>query len=145
MNKTKHPGGRPRKYQTAEELQIAIDAYFKKCDKTIITIQHAHSKGITRVETPTPYTMAGLAYALEIDRRTLINYKNTDEFFPLIMRARDKIEQDNVTKGLAGVYESRINTLNLASNYGYATKNETDISGSLSIEDKLAALRGDKG
>jgi len=25
----KHPGGRPRKYQTVEQLQAAIDCYFE--------------------------------------------------------------------------------------------------------------------
>ena len=28
-----HPGGRPRKYKSSEEMQIAIDDYFATCDK----------------------------------------------------------------------------------------------------------------
>ena len=27
-SKPKHPGGRPRKYDTPEQMQVAIDAYF---------------------------------------------------------------------------------------------------------------------
>jgi len=145
MNKTKHPGGRPLKYQTVEELQTAVDNYFTECDNKIIVKQHAHSKGITEVKTPTPYTIAGLARALEVDRDTINNYSKRDEYFGVITGARDKIQESNITLALAGCHDSKIAALNLASNYGYATKSETDVSGSLSIEDKLAALRGDKG
>lgn len=47
-------------------MQKVIDEYFKTCDE----------KG-------EPYTITGLALALELDRRSLVNYSKDDEFFPL--------------------------------------------------------------
>lgn len=138
--------GRPPKWSDPDALQFAVDAYFDKCDAKIIRVQHAHSKGITVVETPTPYTMAGLAYHLGIARETLNNYQTqmlTDanlsegdkmRFRDIIMHARKRIEEDNITKGMAGVYEPKINALNLASNYGYSTKAETEHKGTLTVQ-----------
>ena len=49
--------GRPLKYKTAEELDKAIEQYYADCQKQM-----------------RPYTMSGLAVALGIDRKTLLNY-----------------------------------------------------------------------
>ena len=129
-----HPGGRPLKYQTAEELQAAVDNYFAECDNRIIVKQHAHSKGITKVETPTPYTIAGLARALGVDRDTINNYSKRDEYFGIITGARDKIQESNLTLGLLGCHDSKLAALNLASNYGYSTKSEVNQSGTMTIQ-----------
>lgn len=79
----KHAGGRPRKWQTVEELQAGIDKYFEA----------QHGK---------PLTMAGLARALDCDRHTLLNYSNENsdrpefasaEFVAAIKRARRRVEE----------------------------------------------------
>ena len=57
----KHPGGRPPKYETVEELEKIIYEYFDECKKE-----------------KRPYTMSGLAYALGVDRRTLLNYSKDE-------------------------------------------------------------------
>jgi len=124
-----HPGGRPLKYKTPEALQAAVDNYFTECDNRIVVKQHAHSKGITEVKTPTPYTIAGLARALNVDRDTINNYSKRDEFFGIISHARDKIQESNLTLGLLGCHDSKLAALNLASNYGYSTKESIEHSG----------------
>ena len=126
--------GRPRIFESVEQMQVAIDAYFKRCDETIIKKQHVTGKGVTIVETPTPYTMAGLARALNMDRKTLNNYAHRDEFFPAITRARDRIHEQNVTHAMVGCHDSRIAALNLAANYGYSTKHDIQGSGTLMVE-----------
>lgn len=73
------PAGRPYgtfKYDNLDDLQQGIDDYFAECD--------AKNR---------PYTMAGLAYALNISRQTLLNYKNTDNYFDAVSRARARCEQ----------------------------------------------------
>lgn len=103
-NEEKNLGGRPVKF-TREELQNVIDNYFSDCD--------------TRKR---PYTFAGLAYAIKVDRQTLYNYKENEHvFFDIIKDARDRIklflEELLVQEGKAG-------QIFLAKNYGYTDKME---------------------
>ena len=71
----KHPGGRPAKYTSAEDMQRDIDKYYRDCEKR-----------------NAPLTMAGLAVALDMDRITLASYSNKDQFLNTIKKARQKIE-----------------------------------------------------
>lgn len=104
--KKKHAGGRPRLFSTPEELQKRIDEYFDSCR-----------------DSRKPFTIAGLAYWLEMDRKSIYNYEKDDEFFPTIRRARDKIlatlEEMITIDGRAG-------QIFLAKNYGYTDKIETE-------------------
>lgn len=68
---------RPRKY-TAEELQEKIDQYFKEEEEP---------------------TMGGLAVHLKMSRAALIYYKEGDEFFNILKKAREKVES---------IYEKRL-------------------------------------
>jgi hypothetical protein len=78
--KAKHAGGRPPKFTEPAPMAELIDAYF------------ASLKG--RGDKPDrPPTMAGLALALGfLDRRSLTDYSERDEFFPLVKKARLRIE-----------------------------------------------------
>jgi transcriptional regulator with XRE-family HTH domain len=119
--------GRPLEYKSQEELESKVDEYFNQCDKNIIKKQHVTGKGITIVETPEPYTVAGLADHLGVTRETLCEWqKNNDKpFSDTITRAKQKIERYNITYSMAGCYDSRIAALNLSSNFGYSDKKET--------------------
>jgi hypothetical protein len=73
------PAGRPfgtLKYDNLADLEKGIDDYFEDCKQ----------RGA-------PYTMSGLAYALNIDRKTLLNYSKKENYFPTISRARARCEQ----------------------------------------------------
>lgn len=115
----KHPGGRPPKYKTKEELQKKIEEYFSQCDRD-------HD----------PYTVTGLAMALDVDRKTLLNYSDKEEFFHTIKRAKLKVENylekrlinDNSTSGII---------FNLKNNYDWKDKQEIEHSGKLKLEDVL--------
>jgi len=67
--------GRPLKFETPEILDEKIQSYFKECDDKEI-----------------PYTITGLAMALDTDRITLINYEEKPEFINTVKRAKTKIE-----------------------------------------------------
>ena len=116
MEEKKHAGGRPPKYKTKEEMQEKIDKYFAECDKE-----------------RDPYTVTGLAMALDIDRRTLLNYSEKDEFFPTIKKAKLRVEnylekrliKDSSTTGII---------FNLKNNYGW--KDNVEVAD----KDKLAKV-----
>ena len=102
--------GRPSKYASAEEMQKDIDKYFEYCDKN-----------------GKPYTVSGLANALDTNRQTLLNYEEKEEFFDTIKKAKSKIEQFAeellfVGNNTAGVI------FNLKNNYGWKDKQEVEAS-----------------
>jgi hypothetical protein len=70
----KHPGGRPVKYESAEQIQILINQYFE-----------------TREKEKKPCTIQGLAIALDLSRQGLLDYSNKEEFFDVINKARARI------------------------------------------------------
>lgn len=100
--------GRPRKYNNIEEMEQTINKYFKYCD-----------------ENKKPYTVSGLANALDLTRQSLLNYEENDEFFDTIKRAKSKIEQFAeeclfVGSNTAGVI------FNLKNNYNWKDKQEIE-------------------
>ena len=76
----KHAGGRPRKYETVDEMDKAIETYFE----TAIVGE---------------YTITGLALSLGFTSRlALLNYEGySEEFFYAIKRAKLRIENDYET------------------------------------------------
>jgi hypothetical protein len=81
-------GGAPRKFNTVEELETLIEAYFESCygkDANGNSIQIR------------PITLEGLSYGLGCDRKTIWNYKGmkdskNQDFFPTIKRAIDRCQ-----------------------------------------------------
>ena len=95
----KHSVGQPLKFQTVEELDLAIQNYFAEQDPhtmSALVETGRDSKGNLLFDTRTvltdqkPYTMTGLARALGVDRKTLLNYKKRDEYFPSIQGALNR-------------------------------------------------------
>lgn len=119
MQDEKNKGGRPLKYETVEELENAVKSYFEKCDKE-----------------NDPYTITGLALALDVDRKTLNNYAERDEFFPTIKKAKLRVEnylekrliKDTSTTGII---------FNLKNNFEWKDKQEIEHSGAIKLEDVL--------
>lgn len=121
----KHAGGRPPKYKKKEEIQELIDKYFCDCDKN-----------------DEPYTVTGLALALNISRQDLINYSNKEEFFDTIKKAKLKVEnylekrliKDNSCTGII---------FNLKNNYGWKDKQE-NINVGVSYEDYIKKVEDEE-
>lgn len=70
------PGGRPLKWKTVKEIEPLIELYFLQCD-----------------EEDRPYTISGLAYALDTSRETLLDYQGKKEFSYTIKKAKDRCER----------------------------------------------------
>lgn len=107
--------GRPLKFKTVEELQQKIDDYFKKMD-----------------EEKKPYTITGLALALDTTRRTLLDYEEKDAFSHTIKRAKlicENFAEESLftSKNVTGPI------FNLKNNYGWVDKQEI-INGNRDID-----------
>lgn len=111
--KDKHPGGRPLLFATVEELQAKVDSYFEMGGPAWIKAGEDYTYAPT---------MSGLALHLGVDRKTITNYANKDEFFPTIKKARAKVEealeQRLYGQSVAGVI------FNLKNNFDWSDKQE---------------------
>lgn len=133
MAKEKHAGGRPPKFKSKEQLQKAIDAYFKKCRENKGQFVTKTGQVIKDVSMPILPTIAGLAYHLKVERQTIYNYEEKDQFFDTITRARDYI-LSMIENKLANVDGNISGTVFLAQNYGYRTNSKTEHSGNIGTD-----------
>jgi len=102
----KHPGGRPPKFPTPQDLQAKVDEYFESCwvDKvTEVTDKETGNVTMSNVRyQDRPYTIAGLAYHLGMTTQALRNYEAKDEFLCIIKRAKQKVEMNVEEQLIAG-------------------------------------------
>jgi hypothetical protein len=123
--------GQPLKFKSPKILQDRIDAYFESC-----WVRHKDDKTKdTRIK---PYTVSGLAVFLDVDRRTILNYGNREEYFPTVKKAKARIEawtEEQLYRNtqVAGVI------FNLKNNYEWKDKIDNDVTIS-TVEDKLREL-----
>jgi len=108
--------GRGLAFKSVEELNSKLENYKEYLTKT-----------------GKPPTMAGLAYYLGIDRRTLYNYAEKAEFFHTIKNFRDWImmtlEESAIEKGNGGI-------VFLLKNYGYTDQQNVDVTGGVDLHIK---------
>lgn len=98
------PAGRPRKYKTNEELEKIIKEYFE-----------------SRPEIE--WTVTGLAMALDLDRKALIEYSEHDEFSYTIKKAKEKV-QESYEKSLRK--NGRTGDIFALKNFGWTDKQEVE-------------------
>ena len=108
--------GRKKLYTSVDTLSELIEEYFKT--------DAYMGEGDKRVYAP---TMSGLAYHLEMDRKTLLTYSKDELFHPTIKRARDRVgvalEQRLFGNNVTGII------FNLKNNFGWKDVKATEISG----------------
>jgi hypothetical protein len=139
--------GRPLKFKSVEELGIAINLYFDDCDKEYGTRKWAHDEIVdgqcqncfAKAETKgcmlisgemkrkRPYTITGLALALDTSRETILDYEEKDEFSDTVRRAKLKIHNF----GEECLFDPKVPTngvkFSLANNYAWKEKSETTV------------------
>ena len=109
-------GGRPLKFENAEQMQKLIDKYFAETPDDEITI-------------------TGLALALDTDRKTLINYENRDEFFNTIKKAKTIVE-NSYERALRK--NGRTGEIFALKNFGWTDKQEIDSNVNVSNYQELS-------
>ena len=108
--------GRPLAFNSTEELEIKVEEFFKSDDAHIINYKDNVEE---KIYAP---TMSGLALFLDVDRKTITNYSNKEEFFPTIRKARARIESHLEKK----LYGNNVTGLifNLKNNFDWKDKSE---------------------
>lgn len=101
---------RPKKYTDVEEMENKIENYFKMCDK----------KG-------EPYTITGLAIALDLDRKSINNYSKDDKFFPTIKKSKAKVEEYLEKRLLFNSSATGV-IFNLKNNFDWKDKQEVEVA-----------------
>lgn len=112
--------GRPRAFNSVEELESKINDYFEYCNK--------ENK---------PYTMSGLAYYLDVDRKTIVNYTKDEEYFPTIKKARDRVQMQLEENALMNISNSTFTIFNLKNNFDWKDKIETNTENFEQINESL--------
>ncbi len=123
----KHAGGRPPLYTNVDELQNIIDEYFAWCDNRTKSVFVKELGDNVEISYPAPYTMAGLARRLGMERRTLTDYAKKDEFSDTIKDAKSRIQEDVEIRLMETSNQSGA-IFNLKNNFGYVDKTETDVT-----------------
>ena len=126
--------GKPKTWQTVEELQADIDEYFKECDSVTRLVYDKPKQQTVEIPSPLPYTVEGLAECLDCDMDTLLNYekrKGYEEFFGTIKKAKLKIQRNKLERGLIGLSNPAVTIFDLKNNHGYSDKSETRLSGEI--------------
>lgn len=128
--------GRPRIFDTPEEMQEAIDNYFDE-----ITTVKTNKQGEEYIAYVRPPTVTGLAYHLGTTRKTLLDYQNhyEDGFRNTITRAKTKIEMYAEEQLYRGQGKTNGIQFNLKNNFGWKDKHEHDLnhSGGVTIVDDI--------
>lgn len=119
--------GRPPKFTSPEDMQLKIDAYFAKCDARTVT-RVAKDGTVFTESNPEPYTMSGLAYALDMDRASLVNYAHKDDFFDTVKKARMKVQVDVERRLMEGQNQTGA-IFNLKNNFNWKDKQENEFTG----------------
>jgi len=114
--------GRPLKFKDPVDMQVKIDKYFNHCNENQI-----------------PYTITGLAIALDCDRDTILDYAKKPEFSGTIKKAKIKVENGLELMLIQGRTPAGV-IFNLKNNFGWKDKQEVDLKaevkvGSISEED----------
>jgi hypothetical protein len=118
-------GGRPLKFKTVAELQKKIDKFFKECDIK-----------------SDPYTITGLALALDTTRETLMDYQEREEYSDAIKKA--KLRCQNYAERM--LYKIRpTGPIFALKNYGWKDENTTTVVLPKPIQDVYEDQRNAEG
>jgi hypothetical protein len=129
--------GRPRKYQTVEELSGMWEWYKAECDnQNVLTHEFSAknsefvSKALRRAVT---YTIEGFCVYLGLSRAAFYEYYADDpQFVDLVTRIREECEIDARKKFELGIIPSQLSGLWM-SRHGYTTKTDTNITGAVPV------------
>lgn len=142
--------GRPKKFQSVDELEELIEKYFRSCfapvqKRIVVTkrdpddddskdvydwVDAVDDDGNKLYEQIRPLTITGLAVALDTSRDVLLDYENKPEnaqFSNTIKRAKNIIH----TYAEEYLFEGKNQTgaiFNLKNNYGWVDRTETDLT-----------------
>ncbi len=101
--------GRPLKFQSLTDLEEAINKFFTDCDVN-----------------KEPYTITGLALALDTTRQSLCDYEKREEFTDTLKKAKARVENYAEKRLFEGQPTGAIFALK---NYGWSDKQDINLGG----------------
>lgn len=125
-------GGRPRKFNTPEELRAAWEWYKAECDnQKVLTHEFSakNSEFISKeLRRSVTYTIEGFCVFADMARATFYeHYDGADGFADIVTRIREECEIDARKKFELGVIPSQLAGLWM-SKHGYTTKTEDTVT-----------------
>ena len=126
---------RPKKYNSPDEMQEMIDAYFKACDERTKTTWTKDGEPVV-VSHPRPYTIEGLAVALDLTRMSLLNYSEDEQFFYIIKKAKERVLSQVVENGLCGDGNSTFSIFYTKCNFEFNDGNQSPKEIEITINEK---------
>lgn len=123
--RVRHPGGRPRKYETVEQLQEGIEKYID-----YIAVQNA--AGVSLIP-----DVEGLALFLGISRSTLYEWQNArpGEFSDTIKRAINAIAAVKKQLALNGKIPPIVFATDFNNNHGYVQQQKIEVAAVRKLEE----------
>ena len=91
IHKMLYTVGRPRCFENPEQMAKEIEGYFN----SLVTTVYDEEGNVLEVKWKSKPTFGSMAVYLGVDRRTLFEYSKSDEFLPLIKRAKGIIHAFN--------------------------------------------------
>ena len=132
---------RPKKYTEIETIQNKIDEYFDSCFRPMIIKGDIirDDKGKIICEQYKPFTICGIANALDMSRQSLLNYEKDNQFFDTITRAKRKCEQyaEERLFDKDGVNGAKFSLMNNYSNWKDKQEVKTTTASRITIVDDL--------
>jgi hypothetical protein len=128
--------GRPLKFRSVEALQTAVDKYFASCFEEIwhknvdtnVWEPVLDRKGNITMRQIRPFTITGLALALNTTRETLLDYEDKPAYSDTIKKAKEIIH--NYTEEQLMTRDKPTGVIfNLKNNYGWRDRTETELTG----------------
>lgn len=146
--------GRPLKIKSPEEMEQMWETYKQECDNQEVLTHDFSSKNSefvsAKLKRSITYTIEGFCVYLGIARqRFYATYSQKKRYGDIVTRIREECEADARKKFELQVIPSQLAGLWM-SKYGYTTKVENNLSGSLGAEktkldDIIQQLRGGGG
>lgn len=101
---------KPFKFSSAQMMKAQAEVYFKQCDID-----------------EEPYLITGLALALDTTRKTLLDYKEKDEYRDVIKWMRLKCENWAEKHLFSGKNPAGV-IFNMKNNYGWKNQDSVDVT-----------------
>jgi len=159
-------GGRPPKFKTKQQMVDAINNYFASCwepeYQRVLTTEGAKKKKEQLTEADyevlqktdihgqpvykqvRPYTITGLAIALDTTRDLLIDYGKKAEFSDTVRRAKQYIQNYTEEGFVTGKINPMAGQFLLKNNYGWKDKSEIEHDATDSLAALIATAHGNK-
>lgn len=144
------PGGRPRKFQSPKEMQEAIDAYFESCfrdepkfvkvGKEYHVLYDGEGRPVTERVQHKPFTITGLALALDMSRQDLLNYEQREgyeAFFDTVKKAKARCENYVEEGMLQNTIHPASGCFNMKNNYGWKDQQDINIDATVRTVEQL--------